>query len=195
MAQSKERKILDHAAVGRAIKRIAYEIVERNRGIENLALVGIRTGGEGLTDRLCRTLDEIEGVEVPCGFMDITLYRDDVFHVQTQPVVRKTEIDFPVQGKIVVLVDDVIYTGRSVRSAMDGLMDMGRPKAIQLAVLIDRGHRELPIRPDFVGRNIPTERGDRVKVVIKEDMGKSKKDKVVVIEGQGKPGKKKKEGA
>ena len=183
---SNEKQILDPAAVDRALRRIAHEIIERNKGVSEVVLVGIRTGGEGMARRLCALLHEIEGVKVPCGFMDITMYRDDLFHTKTHPKVHKTEIDFEMDKKKVVIVDDVIFTGRTIRSAMDGIMDLGRPRRVQLAVLIDRGHRELPIRPDFVGRNIPTARGDDVKVVINHDGPKQKgkdRDKVVVIYG------------
>jgi pyrimidine operon attenuation protein/uracil phosphoribosyltransferase len=179
----REREILDHAGVDRALKRIAHEIVEKNRGVSDLALIGIRTGGEGIAQRLKGLLEEIEGGEVPCGYMDITMYRDDIFHTRTHPEVHKTVVDFPVEGRVVVLVDDVLFTGRSVRASMDALMDLGRPRRIQLAVLIDRGHRELPIRPDFVGRNIPTARGDLVIATVGEKKGG---DKVVVVEGEGK---------
>ncbi len=180
------REILDHAAVDRALRRVAHEIVERNKGAADLVLAGIRTGGEGMARRLAGLIEEIEGIKVPCGYVDITMYRDDLFHVKTHPVVRKTEIDFPIEGKAVVVVDDVIFTGRSVRAAMEGIMDLGRPRSIQLAVLVDRGHRELPIRPDFVGRNIPTARGDRVNVTVESDCkrkGRQKGDRVEVVEG------------
>ena len=160
----KEKKILDSDGVKRALTRIAHEVVERNKGIESVVLVGIRTGGEPLARRLAALLAEIEGRPVPHGFMDVTMYRDDIFHLKTHPKVHKTEIDFSIEGKVVVLVDDVLFTGRTIRAAMDALMDFGRPRSIQLAVLVDRGHRELPIRPDFVGRNLPTAREDQVKV-------------------------------
>jgi pyrimidine operon attenuation protein/uracil phosphoribosyltransferase len=176
----KQREILDHAGIDRALKRIAHEIVERNKGVRDLVLVGIRTGGEGIARRLTALLSEMENATVPCGYMDITLYRDDIFHTRTHPVVHSTTIDFPVEGKVVVLVDDVIFTGRSVRASMDALMDLGRPRKIELAVLIDRGHRELPIRPDFVGRNIPTSRGDLVQV----EVGSGGPDRVVLEEGE-----------
>ncbi|HUT55011.1 MAG TPA: bifunctional pyr operon transcriptional regulator/uracil phosphoribosyltransferase PyrR [bacterium] len=179
----RQREILDHAGVDRALKRIAHEIVEKNRGVKDLALIGIRTGGEGIAQRLKALLEEIEGGTVPCGYMDITMYRDDIFHTRTHPEVHATMVDFPIEGKVVVLVDDVLFTGRSVRASMDALMDMGRPRRIQLAVLIDRGHRELPIRPDFVGRNIPTARGDLVNVTVGQKKGG---DKVVLVEGEDK---------
>lgn len=182
-----KRTILDHAEIDRALRRIAHEIVERNRGVRDVVLVGIRTGGEGIARRLTALLGSIENTEVSCGYVDITMYRDDIFHTQTHPVVHKTVIDFPIEGKVVVLVDDVLFTGRSVRAAMEGIMDLGRPRRIQLAVLIDRGHRELPIRPDFVGRNMPTSRGDLVNVEVASVAGSGKgksKDKVELVEGE-----------
>ena len=161
-----KKKIMDGEEIRRALERIAHEIVERNKGVKDVVLIGIRTGGEMIATRLAKILKEIEGQAVPCGFMDITMYRDDLYHMRHQPVVHKTMIDFSVENKIVVLVDDVLFTGRTVRAAMDALIDLGRPKAIQLAVLIDRGHRELPIRADFVGRNLPTARKDLVEVIL-----------------------------
>ena len=176
----REKVVLDNPGIDRVLKRIAHEIVEKNRGVEDVALVGIRTGGEGIAQRIKSLLDEIEGKDVPCGYMDITMYRDDIFHTRTHPQVRKTEIDFDIEKKIVILVDDVLFTGRTVRATMDGIMDLGRPQRIQLAVLIDRGHRELPIRADYVGRNLPTARGDLVEVSVSKKLGK---DKVVLMEG------------
>src|SRR4030042_1796413 len=178
---SKERRILDSDAVKRAMPRIAHEVVERNKGVESVVLVGIRKGGEPMARRLAQLLTEIEGRPVPRGFMDVTMYRDDIFHQKTHPKVHKTEIDFDIEGKVVVLVDDVLFTGRTIRAAMDALMDFGRPRSIQLAVLVDRGHRELPIRADFVGRNLPTARGDRVKVKFGEG---AEEDQVVLIEAE-----------
>jgi len=178
---SKERKILDSDGVKRAMTRIAHEVVERNKGVESVVLVGIRKGGEPMARRLAQLLTEIEGRPVPRGFMDVTMYRDDIFHQKTHPKVHKTEIDFDIEGKVVVLVDDVLFTGRTIRAAMDALMDFGRPRSIQLAVLVDRGHRELPIRADFVGRNLPTARGDRVKVKFGEG---AEEDQVVLIEAE-----------
>jgi pyrimidine operon attenuation protein/uracil phosphoribosyltransferase len=148
--------ILDGVGIKRALTRIAHEILERNKGIKDLVLVGIRTGGVYLAHELASRLDEIEGGKVPVGSVDITLYRDDIRgHAEHMPVGR-TDIPFSIEANKVVLVDDVLYTGRTIRAAMDALMDHGRPQCIQLAVLIDRGHRELPIRADFVGRNVPT---------------------------------------
>jgi pyrimidine operon attenuation protein/uracil phosphoribosyltransferase len=158
-----ETVILDQAGVNRALTRIAHEILERNKGVENLALVGIRSGGVYLAVQLQKRIGEIEKVEVPCGAVDITMYRDDLAARGNLPVGR-TDIPFPLDGKQVVLVDDVLYTGRTIRAAMDALIDLGRPRGIQLAVLIDRGHRELPIRADFVGRNVPTAQHEDVAV-------------------------------
>lgn len=162
-----ETSILDQAGITRAITRIAHEILEHNKGCENLALIGIRTGGDYLANLLQIRIKEIEGTEIPLGYVDITMYRDDLAARGNLPI-GKTEIPFALNGKHVVLVDDVLYTGRTIRSAMDALMDFGRPNTIQLAVLIDRGHRELPIRADYVGRNVPTARGEEVKVSFDE---------------------------
>jgi pyrimidine operon attenuation protein/uracil phosphoribosyltransferase len=147
----------------RAIKRIGHEIVERNHGLDDVVLVGLQTGGLPLTARIAAALVEIEGVEVPTGALDVALYRDDI---GLRPVLPEaaTEIDFDVNGKVVVLVDDVLFTGRTVRAALDALHAYGRPRAVQLAVMIDRGHRELPIRPDYVGKNLPTRRDEMVNV-------------------------------
>jgi len=156
--------ILDGAGVKRALTRIAHEILERNKGVEGIVLVGIRTGGVFLAHELAERILEIEGDRVPVGAVDITLYRDDIKgHAEHLPV-GKTDIPFTVEGRRVILVDDVLYTGRTIRAAMDALMDHGRPTSIQLAVLIDRGHRELPIRADFVGRNVPTSSKESIQV-------------------------------
>jgi len=164
-----ETAILDKAGINRAINRIAHEILEHNKGGENLALIGIRTGGNHLAALLRERITQIEGLEVPLGTVDITMYRDDLASRGNLPI-GKTVIPFPLDGKHVVLVDDVLYTGRTIRSAMDALMDFGRPSTIQLAVLIDRGHRELPIRPDYVGRNVPTAREEDIAVVFNENL-------------------------
>ncbi len=171
---------MDSDQIRRAVTRIAHEILERNKGTEELCLVGIRTRGAVLADRLKKTIMEIEGRDVPVGILDINLYRDDLSIVATQPVVRETEIDFDITGKEVVLVDDVLFTGRTIRAALDALVDLGRPSSIQLAVLVDRGHRELPIRADFVGKNIPTSRDQKVRVALDESDGT---EDGVVIEG------------
>ncbi len=159
--------ILDNAGINRAMTRIAHEILEYNKGCDKLVLIGIRTGGDHLARLLQARIRDIEGVEVPLGSVDITMYRDDLAARGNLPI-GKTVIPFPLDGKHVVLVDDVLYTGRTIRSAMDALMDFGRPSTIQLAVLIDRGHRELPIRSDYVGRNVPTARDEDVAVVFDE---------------------------
>jgi len=162
-----ETAILDKAGIARAITRIAHEILEHNKGCGNLALIGIRTGGDHLASLLQARIREIEGIAVPLGAVDITMYRDDLAARGNLPIGR-TDIPFPLDGKHVVLVDDVLYTGRTIRSAMDALMDFGRPSTVQLAVLIDRGHRELPIRPDYVGRNVPTARDEDVAVIFNQ---------------------------
>jgi pyrimidine operon attenuation protein/uracil phosphoribosyltransferase len=171
MRQRAERIVLDQAAVRRALTRIAHEILERNQGVNQVALVGIHTRGVDLSRRLAENMEVVEGVRPLCGEIDITLYRDDVGRTRTQPEVRSTSIPFAVDGLRIVLVDDVLYTGRTVRAAMDALVDFGRPKSIQLAVLIDRGHRELPIRPDYVGKNIPTSHEEHVYVRLVEHDG------------------------
>jgi pyrimidine operon attenuation protein/uracil phosphoribosyltransferase len=168
------RTLLDGEAVSRALRRIAHEIVERNDDLARVALVGIQTRGVPLASRLRRLVAEQTGVELPVGALDITFHRDDV-HVrdggrppERQPVVRDTSIGFALEGMTVVLVDDVLFTGRTIRAAIDALLDFGRPARVQLAVLVDRGHRELPIRPDYVGKNLPTARGERIQVEVLE---------------------------
>lgn len=170
-ALREKAQIMDAAAMRRALVRIAHEVVERNQGTADLCVVGIRTRGVPLAQRLARLIGEIEGRELPCGVLDITLYRDDLTTIANQPVVQKTEVPFPIAGRTVILVDDVIYTGRTARAALDALIDLGRPRAIQLAVLVDRGHRELPIRPDFVGKNVPTSTREVVAVQLLETDG------------------------
>jgi pyrimidine operon attenuation protein/uracil phosphoribosyltransferase len=161
---------MDADRMSRALTRIAHEILERNRGLDELALVGIRTRGVPLARRLARSLREINGDDVPTGALDITLYRDDLMRhpVGPQPVVRRTEIPFSIDDRKILLVDDVLYTGRTIRSALDALIDFGRPRAIQLVVLIDRGHRELPIKADYVGKNLPTSSRQSVQVRLLE---------------------------
>ena len=161
-------KIMDKEAIRRAIQRLAHEIVEKNKGIEDLALVGIRTRGVTLAERLNEAIKHIEGRFLPLGILDITLYRDDLTMVSTQPVVHETQIDFDITDKKIVLVDDVLFTGKTIRAALDALIDFGRPASIQLAVMVDRGHRELPIRADYVGKNIPTSLNQNIKVRLKE---------------------------
>jgi len=161
-------KLADEAGVRRTLTRLAHEIIERNRGLEKLALVGMQTRGVFIAERLKNLIREIEGGEVSSGILDVTLYRDDFRLKFKRPQVQVTSIDFEVDEKNIILVDDVIYTGRTVRAALDALMDLGRAARIQLAVLVDRGHRELPIRPDFVGKNVPTSVGEEVRVRMKE---------------------------
>lgn len=171
--------VMDADRISRALTRIAHEIVERNRGVEGLGLVGIRSRGVPLARRIARSLSEITGDQVPTGALDITLYRDDLMRhpVGPQPVVRRTEIPFSIDDRTIVLVDDVLYTGRTTRAGLDALIDFGRPRAIQLVVLVDRGHRELPIKADYVGKNIPTSRRESVQVRLQEIDGT---DEVVV---------------
>ncbi len=163
--------ILTNDETRRALTRIAHEIIERNKGAEQLALIGIHTRGIPLALRLAAKLAELEGVDVPTGRLDITLYRDDLSEVAHQPIIRDTQVPFDLSQRRVILVDDVLYTGRTVRAALDALIDLGRPAGIQLAVLVDRGHRELPIRADYVGKNLPTARGELVKVRLHETDG------------------------
>jgi pyrimidine operon attenuation protein/uracil phosphoribosyltransferase len=164
----KERvKVMEEADIRRAVQRISHEIVERNKGAGDVVVVGIRTRGVPLSLRIAHAVSGIEGIEVPVGRLDITLYRDDL-HTMSQPVVKETHLPGDMEGKNVIIVDDVLFTGRSVRSAMDAIIDFGRPASIQLAVLVDRGHRELPIRADYVGKNVPTSPGEKVKVALEE---------------------------
>lgn len=161
-------KILDQEGINRAIMRIAHEIIEKNKGTVDLCIVGIRNRGVFIAQRIAECIKKIENVSIPVGALDITLYRDDLALASGQPLVRKTEIDFDINNKNLILVDDVLYTGRTIRAALDALIDFGRPKSIQLAVLVDRGHRELPIRADFVGKNIPTSNKESVEVHLQE---------------------------
>jgi len=175
----RERVVMDARAVERALARIAHEIMERNRGPEALALIGIRSRGVFLAERLARSIAAIEGQPPPTGIIDITLYRDDLSRSAQQPVVRGTDIRFPIDDRRIVLVDDVLYTGRTVRAALDALIDFGRPRCVQLAVLVDRGHRELPIRPDYVGKNLPTAQSEQVEVRLREC---DSQDAVVIVQ-------------
>lgn len=168
MKTEKEAKVMDKEGIKRIIRRVSHEIVEKNQGVENLAVIGIKSRGAFLAERIAANLEKIEGSKVPVGAIDITLYRDDLTEVAEQPVVHSTEIGFDITGMKIVLVDDVLFTGRTVRCALDELIDFGRPANIQLAVLIDRGHRELPIRPDYVGKNMPTGREESIEVRITE---------------------------
>ena len=168
MAVREKAEIIDAEGLRRIITRIAHEIVERNKGTDDLVLVGVRRRGVPLAERIAAKLAEFEKAQVPQGCLDITLYRDDLSTVGPQPVVGGTEMPVELAGKVVVLVDDVLYTGRTVRAAMDAIMDLGRPRAIQLAVIVDRGHRELPVRADFVGKNVPTSRKEVIGVKLAE---------------------------
>ncbi|MFH0913130.1 MAG: bifunctional pyr operon transcriptional regulator/uracil phosphoribosyltransferase PyrR [Candidatus Omnitrophota bacterium] len=172
-------KILDKEGINRSVMRIAHEILEKNKGTKDLCLVGIRNRGAYLASRIADCVKTIDQGSIPVGALDITLYRDDLTLIASQPVVHKTEIDFDITDKNLVLVDDVLYTGRTIRAALDALMDLGRPKSIQLAVLVDRGHREIPIRADYVGKNIPTAQKETVEVRLAQTDGK---DEVVIVE-------------
>ncbi len=174
-----EKQIFSADDIRRALMRIAHEITERNEGVADLVLVGIRRRGLPLAQRIAAALADIEGARVPVGVLDITLYRDDLSMRGAAPIVRATSIPVDITDRAVVLVDDVLYTGRTVRAALDALSDLGRPARIQLAVLIDRGHRELPIRADFVGKNVPTARDERVETVLREVDGED--DRVVIV--------------
>jgi pyrimidine operon attenuation protein/uracil phosphoribosyltransferase len=173
--------VMDGDRMARSLARIAHEIVERNRGVEDLALIGIRLRGVPIAERLASEIETIAGVRVPTGALDITLYRDDLRRhaVGPQPVIRRTDVPFSIDDRLILLVDDVLYTGRTIRAAFDALIDFGRPRAIQLVALIDRGHRELPIRADYVGRNSPTSRQQSVQVRLKEIDGRDE----VEVEG------------
>ena len=173
-----EKIIMDSQDMARALTRVSHEILERNKGTQNLALVGIRTGGVYLAQRLVSRIREIEQVNVPVGELDITLYRDDLSIRQDQPEVKKTLIPFDISEMAIVLIDDVLFTGRTIRSAMDALIDLGRPAEIQLAVLIDRGHRQLPIRANYIGKSVPTARDEVVRVFL-EELGQQ--DRVAII--------------
>ncbi len=171
--------VMDRAAIDRALTRMAHEILEKHKGIEGLALVGIRSRGVPLAHRLAARIRAIEGKELPVGVLDINLYRDDLTTISDHPVLRKTEIPFPVKGFKIVLTDDVLFTGRTIRAALDALIDLGRPRQIQLAVLVDRGHRELPVRADYVGKNVPTSLEQEVRVSLEEEDGR---DAVEIID-------------
>ena len=164
----KKNVIMDSEAIRRALVRIAHEIIEKNKGVEDVVLVGIRTRGVPLAQRIAAEINAIENCEMTVGMLDITLYRDDLSTLGYNPVVHGTDINFDLSGKHVVLVDDVLYTGRTIRAALDAVIDMGRPKTIQLAVLVDRGHKELPIRADYVGKNVPTSQKETIEVVLNE---------------------------
>ncbi len=182
MKEKIKAKIMDSRKIKRAFQRMATEITERNRDLNNLVIIGIRTRGVHIAKRIATLIKDFEKIDIPVGVLDITLYRDDISESEERHVVKKTEIDFSVSKKDVLLVDDVLFTGRTTRAAMDSLIDLGRPKTIQLLAFIDRGHRELPIRADYVGKFLPTSRRERVKVQLKEIDGK---DEVLIIEPAG----------
>ena len=178
MDMQEKTVVMGESEIKRTLVRIAHEIVEKNKGVTDLALIGIRTRGVFLAKRLAQDIFKIEKKEIPVGTLDITLYRDDLSLVARQPLVLRTEIPFDVSQKKIVLVDDVLYTGRTIRAAMDAIVDLGRPQVVQLAVLIDRGHRELPIRADYIGKNLPTSKKEIVKVKLKEI---DREEKVVIV--------------
>ena len=161
-------KLMDEAAMGRALMRIAHEITEKNRGVENVVIIGVKRRGETIAKIIRENINKIENVEIPCGSVDISFYRDDLSRVSESPVIRETELGPDVNDKDVVLVDDVLYTGRTARAAIEAIFSHGRPRTIQFAVLVDRGHRELPIRADFVGKNVPTSRNELIEVRLPE---------------------------
>lgn len=165
---AEKAKIMDEQAVDRALKRIAHEIVEKNNGVKDAALIGIQRRGVPLAQRIAGYIGEFEGVKIPVGILDITFYRDDLSLLSMHPVINGTDIAFDINHKTLILVDDVLYTGRTARAAMEAIMDIGRPRLIQFAVLIDRGHRELPIRADYVGKNVPTSKNEIVHVMVSE---------------------------
>jgi len=179
MAFQEKAIIMGKNEIKRALIRIAHEVTEKNKGVDGLVLIGIRSRGVFLAKRLAQEIFKIEKQEIPVGVLDITLYRDDLAMVTHKPLIINTEIPFNISGKKIVLIDDVLYTGRTVRAAMDAIVDLGRPRIIQLAVLIDRGHRELPIRADYIGKNLPTSKKEIVKVRLKE---KDIEDKVIIFE-------------
>jgi len=174
-----EKTLMTSADVGRALARIAHEILERNKGADDIVLVGMRTRGVPLARRLAAIIQDLEPVSIPVGALDFALYRDDVSSIEPETQVQNTDIPTGIADKRVILVDDVLYTGRSIRAAMDALIDLGRPKSIQLAVLVDRGHRELPIRADYVGKNVPSSRQEKIKVRLRESDGM---DKVLIVD-------------
>jgi pyrimidine operon attenuation protein/uracil phosphoribosyltransferase len=182
MGSATRIRVLDAASIDRSLTRIAHEILERNKDLRGIGLVGVQTRGVPLARRLAERLGVIEGIAPPVGVLDINLYRDDLSRIADHPILRRTEIPYELDGAVVILVDDVLFTGRTVRAALDALMDLGRPRQIQLAVLVDRGHRELPVRADFVGKNLPTAETERVDVRLAETDGE---DEVVIVKAEG----------
>jgi len=183
-----EKVLMTSEDMARALARIAHEIVERNRGSKDIVLVGMRTRGVPLAQRLATTIRSLEAIPIPVGALGFALYRDDISPLEHKSEVQSTDIPIDITDKHVILVDDVLYTGRSIRAAMDALIDLGRPKSIQLAVLVDRGHRELPVRADYVGKNIPSSRSERIKVQLQESDGR---DRVVITSSATNQGKEK----
>lgn len=179
--KDKSKIVLNSKEIDRALTRMAHEIIEKNKGTKDLALIGIRTGGVPLSERLQKQIANVEGIMLPNGILDINLYRDDWSNLRQHPVIRKTDISFSVDNKNIILVDDVLYTGRTIRAALDALIDLGRPRKIQLAILVDRGRRELPIKPDFVGLSLQTTAEERVNVYLSEISGRDE----VVLEKTG----------
>ena len=182
MKKFKEKAIImDSGQMDRAIKRIAHEIIEKNKAFESAVVLGIRTRGVPLAERIIKCIKDMHDIALPMGILDINLYRDDLTVLFEQPIIRKTIIPSGIQDKTVILVDDVLYTGRTIRAALDSIVDMGRPSSIQLVAMIDRGHRELPIRADYVGKNVPTSKREKIDVILREIDGEDK----VVIKEQG----------
>ena len=175
------KNVLTKEEIDRAVTMMSHEILEKNKGSEDLVIIGVRTRGYALAERIAQAINRIDSVSLPVGALDITLYRDDLSMVSEQPIMHKTEIDFDIEGKTVILVDDVLYTGRTIRCALDALVDFGRPKTIQLAILVDRGHRELPIRADYVGKNLPTSQNELVQLNLEEI---DKEDSVFIEEAE-----------
>jgi len=182
MDEKIKAKIMDDKKMKRTLQRLAIEILERNREADKLALIGIQTRGVHIARRVQVLIKELEGVDIPLGILDITMFRDDLHRHEQQPAVKKTRIDFPVEDRDIVLIDDGVFTGRTIRAAMDSIFELGRPATLQLAVFIDRGHRELPICPDFKGKYLPTSRRERVRVLLQEIDGK---DQVLIMEPKG----------
>jgi len=178
MSLKEKALILDKVGIDRALTRVAHEILEKNKGARDIVLVGIQRGGVHIAKRLSARIRDIERVDVPVGSLDITMYRDDLSTRKSQPVPQATDITFDIQDKVMVLVDDVIFTGRTIRAALNSIMDYGRPRSIQLAVLVDRGHRELPVRADYVGKNLPTSAKEKVEVMLAED---GLEEKIVIL--------------
>ncbi|MBN2344904.1 MAG: bifunctional pyr operon transcriptional regulator/uracil phosphoribosyltransferase PyrR [Candidatus Aminicenantes bacterium] len=182
MEEKTKARIMDDKKMKRTLQRLSMEILERNRDARNLVLIGIQTRGVHVARRIQKLLKEMEGVDIPLGILDITMFRDDLHKHEKQPAVKKTQIDFSIEDRDIVLIDDVVFTGRTIRAAMDSIFELGRPASLQLAAFIDRGHRELPICPDFKGKYLPTSRRERVKVMLQEIDGK---DQVLIMEPKG----------